>query len=207
MVFLLFGCATLAIPSKGQYPFRAEFSAAAVINGEDIRAQGAMCLTSSTSGFAQIYGPGGLTVYQLTIQGGVLRVLDTWGRQVKQYSVPVKEIVGLLAGTPPQRPYLFKKHTGDIYMVTYTWGTLFLGEDILPREVHMRGNPRLDAFFESDGNILTLLIIYGSDRLHLVISIKEGGRWGFSASQPEMGDSIIYDSDEVSNMREKSGMG
>ncbi|MBN2298542.1 MAG: hypothetical protein JXM72_08105 [Deltaproteobacteria bacterium] len=177
--FLFLGCAGLSVPESNQYPFRAEFEAVAVVDGETLRVNGALFITSSTSGIAEIYGPSGLSVFTLHMQEGELSVLDTWGRQLNRYSIPLKDIIGLIAGTPPHGLYLFKKKSQDSLKVTYTWGYLFLGKDQLPKEIHIRGEPSLDAVFSIDGNILTLLIIYGSDTLHLSVDIKEGGRWLF----------------------------
>ena len=177
MLTVVTGCASLSVLAPDQYPFRAEFSAVAVIAGQDLQISGALFITSDTRGVAQIYGPGGFTAFTLNMEDGVLTILDTWGRQLQHYSIPLEGIVGLIAGTPPGGRYLFKRKSGDSLKVTYSWGTLFLGKDMLPREIHVRGNPVLDVFLDSDGNILTLLIIYGSDTLHLSINVKEGGRW------------------------------
>lgn len=177
IVVFIAGCASLAVAPDGQYPFRAEFVASGVVNGKNIRVDGALCVTSDTAGAAQIYGPGGLTAYTLTMQDGLLSVFDTWGRPISQYDIPLKDIVGVIAGTPPRGPYLYKRKLGDVLKVTYTWGNVWLGENMLPREVHLRGDPRLDAVFYGQGNIVTLLITYGSDTLDLAISVKEGGRW------------------------------
>jgi len=167
----------MSVPAPDQYPFRAEFSAAADIGGKNLRVDGALFIKSDTEGVAQIYGPGGFTAFTLDMKDGVLSILDTWGRQLYQYSIPVEDIVGLIAGTPPGGRYLFKRKSGNDLKVIYTWGSIFLGEDMIPREIHVRGDTKLDVFFDSDGNILTLLIIYGSDTVRLSINIKEGGRW------------------------------
>jgi len=179
--FLIFpfilGCASLSVPVPDQYPFRAEFSTFAVIGEKELRADGALFIKSDTEGVAQIYGPGGFTAFTLDMKDGVLAVLDAWGRQLYQYSVPLEDIAGLIAGTPPRGRYLFKRKSGEKLKVTYAWGSILLGENMVPAEIHVRGDTRLDVSFDSDGNTLTLLIICGSDTLRLSIKIKEGGRW------------------------------
>ena len=178
LIFTLFlGCASLRVPAPEYYPFRAEFSAAAVIGGKDFHAYGALLVKSDTEGVAQIYGPAGLTAFTLDMKDGVLSILDAWGRKLYQYSIPVEDVIGLIAGTPPRDRYIFKRKSGEDLKVTYTWGSIILEENMIPKEIHVRGDTRLDVFFDSEGNTLTLLIIYGSDTLRLSIQIKEGGRW------------------------------
>jgi len=177
--YCFIGCAGLSVPGSDQYPFRAGFEAIAVMSGETHRAEGAMFITSSTSGIAEIYSPSGLSAVTLDLQDGVLRVLDTWGREKNRYTIPLEDIAGLVAGTPPSGSYLFRKRYRESLKVTYTWGYLLVDKDLLPKEIHMRTEPSLDAVFALDGDILTLLIVYGSDTLHLLIDIKEGGRWLF----------------------------
>ncbi|HOO45314.1 MAG TPA: hypothetical protein PLM29_03720 [Deltaproteobacteria bacterium] len=177
--FWFIGCAGLSVPESDQYPFRAGFEAVAVIGGETHRADGGMFITSGTTGIAEIYAPSGLSAFTLHLKDGVLRVLDTWGREMNRYRVPLKDIAGLVAGTPPGGAFLFKKRYRESLKVTYTWGYLLVDKDLLPKEIHMRTEPSLDAVFTVDGDILTLLILYGSDTLHLSIEIQEGGRWRF----------------------------
>lgn len=177
LLVLVSGCASLSVPVASHYPFRAGFSADATIGGEDFQVHGALLISSGTSGVAQIYGPGGLSTFTLTMKDGVLTVHDMWGRQLRQYSIPLKDSVGLIAGYPPGGMYLYRRKSKDSLSVGYSWGTLLLTQDMVPKKIHVRGDPALDVSFNSECNILTLQIIYGSDTLRLSIDIKEGGRW------------------------------
>ena len=102
MLTLVTGCASLSVLAPDQYPFRAEFSAVAVIAGQDLQISGALFITSDTRGVAQIYGPGGFTAFTLNMEDGVLTILDTWGRQLQHYSIPLEGIVIYKGHLPPK---------------------------------------------------------------------------------------------------------
>jgi hypothetical protein len=82
---LISGCASLRVPEADIYPFQAGFSGTVSVNGEDLSFQGALSLVSSDRGFAQIYGPMGLTLYTADLSEGIVRIYDVWGREVSRY--------------------------------------------------------------------------------------------------------------------------
>lgn len=174
----LTGCASLSIPTADVYPFRAAFEGSASVQGEDINFEGAMAIVSRDRGYAQIYGPMGLAAFTLEISEGRVKVYDVWGKQIKLYTLPAEQFLGLVAGVPPESPYLWKRTRNAMTSVTYTWGNLNIDEDLLPRELHIRGDPSVDASFTGNGRTIRLMMTHGSDKVQLSISVIEGGRWG-----------------------------
>jgi hypothetical protein len=174
---VLGGCATLEVPPDGTYPFRAAFTGSATVQGRALSFDGALAVTSSEQGFAQVYGPGGLAAYSVGITEGEVTIHDMWGRIIRQYSVPLDQFLGLIAGEPPRMRYFWKRSLDGRASVTYTWGTLVVDGNHLPHELHVKGDPPLDVLFVQGGNTITLLMERGSDRLRLVLDVIQGGRW------------------------------
>ncbi len=175
---LLTSCASLKIPNADVYPFRAVFEGRASVQGEDISFKGALAIVSRDHGYAQIYGPMGLAAFTLDISQGQVKIYDVWGKQIKQYTLPAEQFLGLIAGVPPESPYLWKRTRNDTTSVTYTWGNLHVDEDLLPQELHIRGNLPADAIFTRKDGTIGLMMTYGSDKVQLSISVVSGGRWG-----------------------------
>ncbi len=176
---LLPGCASLKIPTEDVYPFRAAFEGRASVQGDDVGFTGAMSIVSRDHGYAQIYGPIGLPVYTIDISRGQMKIYDLWGKRIKQYSLPVEQFLSLIAGVPPDSPYLWSRTHDDGTSVTYyTWGNLRIDDELLPRELHIRGDPPADAVFSRNGRTIGLMMTHGSDTVDLSISVIEGGRWG-----------------------------
>jgi hypothetical protein len=176
-VLILSGCASLHIPETGTYPFQASFKGTVSVNGEDIDFRGVLSLVSSDRGFAQIYGPMGIALYTADLSEGVVKIYDVWGREVRHYPFEHKEFLGLLAGVPPDLTYLWKKTMNDSTRLTYLWGNILLDQDFLPREVHVKSDPVINAFFEQKEGIITLMMNRGSDKLSLDMDVVHGGRW------------------------------
>lgn len=174
---VLCGCASLEVPPDSTYPFRASIAGSATIQGRDLSFDGALAVNSPEQGFAQVYGPGGVVAYSVGITESEVRIHDLWGRTLRQYSVPLDQFLGLVAGEPPDMRYLWKRSLGGHTVVTYTWGTLVIDRNLLPHEIHVKGDPRLDVRFFQEGNTITLLMNRGSDRLRLVLDVIQGGRW------------------------------
>ncbi len=174
---LLGGCATLPAPSGGVYPFRAAFVGSGMIEGGSVSFEGALSITSPEQGFAQVYGPGGLAAYSVNVTRGEVKVYDMWGRLVSEYSVPLDQFMGLIAGMPPGMRYLWRRSADGLTSVTDTWGRLVIDERRLPRELHLRGEPGITVNFVEEKGTITLLINRGSDRLRLDLDITRGGRW------------------------------
>lgn len=138
---------------------------------------GALAITSSEHGFAQIFGPGGLAAYSVSVARGEVKLYDMWGRVIREQSVPLDQLLGLIAGVPPGMRYLWRSSLDGGATVTYTWGTLTADENLLPLELHIKGDPALDVQFIRDENTITLLMNLGSDRLRLTLDVIAGGRW------------------------------
>ncbi|HNY64552.1 MAG TPA: hypothetical protein PKM41_03885 [Deltaproteobacteria bacterium] len=177
LVLLASGCASLKVPTEGSYPFRAEFQGRAQVNGEEVGFQGAMSIVSNRSGSAQIYGPLGLVLYTMDISDGKARLYNVWGTKIREYEFDYEEFMGLMAGIPPDTPYLWKRQLKQGMAVSYLWGRLVLDEHALPREVHVRSSPPVNASFTHDGKIITLMMDRGSDTLQLSMFVIQGGRW------------------------------
>lgn len=171
------GCASLKLAEEGSYPFRAEFDGTALVKGEEVGFQGALSIVSRDQGSAQIYGPLGLVVYTLDISRGKASLYNVWGRKVREYEFPYEEFMGLVAGIPPDTPYVWKRSVEGGSSVTYLWGRLVLDEHGLPRQVHVKSSPPVDATFTRKNKIITLLMDHGSDKLELSMVVIEGGRW------------------------------
>lgn len=174
---LLSGCATLQVPTGGVYPFRAEFTGSAVVQGMDLQFQGALSIVSKDQGLAQIYGPGGLTVFTMDLRNGEARLYNLWGKKIGQYSFPHDQFLGLAAGIPPSSRYLWKRSRNGCRSVSYAWGSILLDEYDLPLELHARSTPPVDAFFSRENGRILLMMIRGSDKVRLLMSVIEGGRW------------------------------
>ena len=174
---VLGGCASLEVPKDSTYPFRASFTGSATIQGRDVRFDGALAVNSPEQGFAQVYGPGGLVAYSVGITKGEVTIHDLWGRTIRQYSIPLDQFLGLVAGEPPDMRYLWRRSLDGLTSVTYTWGTLVVDRNLLPHELQVKGDPKLNVRFVQTDNTITLLMNRGSDRLRLVLDVIRGGRW------------------------------
>lgn len=174
---VLGGCASLEVPPDSTYPFRASFTGSATVQGRALSFDGALAVNSPEQGFAQVYGPGGLVAYSVGITEGEVTIHDMWGRAVRQYAVPLDQFLGLVAGEPPDMRYLWRRSLDGRTSVTYTWGTLVVDRNLLPHELHVKGDPPLDVRFVKRDNTITLLMNRGSDRLRLVLDVIRGGRW------------------------------
>jgi hypothetical protein len=177
ILLLTAGCASLKVPTEGSYPFRARFDGTALVKGEEVSFQGALSVVSRDKASAQIYGPLGLVLFTMDIDGGRARLYNVWGRMVNEYDFPYDEFVGIVAGIPPDTPYLWMRSTGEGASVKYLWGSILLDGADLPRQVHVQSSPPVDAVFTRDNKIITLMMEHGSDKLKLSMDVIEGGRW------------------------------
>jgi hypothetical protein len=179
LAFLLLasGCASLKVSTEGSYPFRAEFDGSALVKGEEVTFEGALSIVSRDKCFAQIYGPLGLVIYTMDISDGKARLYNVWGTRVREYDFPYDEFMGLIAGIPPDSPYLWKRSVEGGSSVTYYWGRLGLDDDALPMQVHVKSSPPVDASFTRSDKIIKLMMNHGSDKLELSMVVIEGGRW------------------------------
>ena len=177
LMLLAAGCAGIKVPTEGVFPCRMRFEGLLEIKGQEIPVAGAAALSSTSSGLAQIYGPLGLAAFTVDMQDGQIRITDMWGRMLKTYSIPLKECIGLMAGIPPQGPYLYRRRVEGGLKVVYVWGEVLLDHAGLPREMHVNSGERLHVYFKPDGQGIRLLMDRGSDKLDLQIQILEGGRW------------------------------
>lgn len=176
-LFMVSGCASLKVPVEGSYPFRAEFDGSVLVKGEEVSFEGALSIVSRDKGYAQVYGPLGLVLYTMDISGGKARLYNVWGKKVRDYDFPYEEFMGLMAGIPPDTPYLWKRSVEGGSSVTYYWGRLVLDENALPRTVHVKSSPPVDAAFTREKKIIKLMMDHGSDKLELSMVVIEGGRW------------------------------
>lgn len=176
-MLLLAGCAHLEVTSQNIYPFRAEFDGAGVLDGSDVRVTGALVLNSQGSGLAQIYGPGGMASYTIDINDANLTLKDMWGKKIDMISLPMRDMVGLLAGDVPRGTYLYREETNDGTRVIYPWGVLCIDTASLPREIHVKKEPPLDVIFKPEGTNVTIEIFHGLDILRLSLLVTQGGRW------------------------------
>ncbi|MDT8273417.1 MAG: hypothetical protein RRA35_09525 [Desulfomonilia bacterium] len=177
VLLLSSGCAHLEVKEHEIYPFRAIFDVTGTVGGEVINTSGAMLITSRSSAIAQIYGPGGLAMYTAEISEGTLVLKDTWARVVHSSSVPVKDIVGVVAGDVPRGIYLRRTRAESHDLITYTWGKLLMDSLIRPRQVHVNTKPALEIHLTPAHPDLLLLIMRGSDTVLVSVAITEGGRW------------------------------
>ena len=176
-LLLASGCASLKVPVEGSYPFRARFDGTALVKGEAVSFEGALSIVSRDRGSAQIYGPLGLVLYTLDISEGKVSIYNVWGKKVREYLYPCEAFMGLMAGIPPDTPYLWRRRLEEGSSLTYLWGRLTLDEEELPRRVHVKSTPPVDASFTQQGRIITLLMDHGSDKLELSMVVIQGGRW------------------------------
>lgn len=176
-IVLMAGCASLRVPTEGSYPFRASFDGTALVKGDEVGFQGALDIVSRDKGTAQIYGPLGLVLYTMDIAGGKARLYNVWGKKVKEYDFPYAEFMGVMAGIPPDSRYLWKRSAPGGSSVSYLWGSMLIDENYLPKEIHVKSSPPVDASFSQKGKIITLMMDHGSDKLELSMDVIEGGRW------------------------------
>jgi hypothetical protein len=176
-VFFMTGCATVNIEQKNIFPFRAEFEIkkSFINSGNDLN--GAMLISSPESLISEVYGPGGIAVYIVKIEDGNARITDTWGREIGNYNVPVKDIAGLLAGIPPSGLRCKKKIANGGTQLKYLWGDVLLDKNLLPVEVNIKGGQKINAVFSKTSGGIVLMIARGSDNFVVNISVIEGGRW------------------------------
>jgi hypothetical protein len=184
---LMSGCAALKVPVEGAYPFRASFKGSAFIQGERIPFEGGLSIVAADRGFAQIYGPGGLVAYTLDVTKDRARLYDLWGKQIDQYSFPAEQFMGLMAGVPPHSRYLWKRPSEGGTSVTYSWGNLLIDGDTLPRELHVRSTPPLDVNFVKKDRTIALMMVRGSDKVEITLSVIEGGRWNQKIDESSKG--------------------
>ncbi|HDP24342.1 MAG TPA: hypothetical protein ENN34_02755 [Deltaproteobacteria bacterium] len=177
VLLLSSGCAHLEVTEHEIYPFRAVFDVKGVIDGEEINTTGALLVTSRSSAIAQIYGPGGLAIYTTEISEGTLVLKDTWARVVHSSSVPVKDIVGVIAGDVPRGVYLRRTRAESRDLITYPWGKLLVDSLMRPRQVHLKTTPALEIHLTPGYPDLLLLIMRGSDTVLVSMAITQGGRW------------------------------
>lgn len=177
LLYFAWGCAGVHVPLTQEFPFRAEFDLDGSIQGKKIHYGGAVVLVSQTQGLAQLYGPGGLALYTLKLEEGLITIDDVWGVPLAQYEIPRTDLIGLMAGIAPSGPYLFKREKLSSQILTYTWGSLVLDKRLLPEKLHIRKSDGLDICFEPQGQTIKLNIFHGSDTLQLSLSVIQGGRW------------------------------
>lgn len=174
---LLTGCAHLEVPSQEAYPFRAEFTAHGTVKGAGLNMQGAILLTSAESGVIQTYGPGGVATGSIGITADSLVVRDLWGRETDAMDLPLRGVIGLVAGDLPRGAYLYKISTGCGLKVVYHWGSISTTDDLLPRGLHVSGDKELDVDFIPKGRDIDLVVRYGSDTVWISLLVSQGGRW------------------------------
>ena len=174
---LVSGCATLGIYKKDVFPFRAEFSVQGMFEGMDISAEGAMLINSPERAVAQIYGPGGIAVYTIKLENGKAKITDSWDRDIRVVSMPVKDIAGLIAGVPPSGLRCTGKPSNGEITIKYLWGNVVLDKHRLPVEMNVKTKPGASAIFSRKSKGIDLMITRGSDTLILNIDAIEGGRW------------------------------
>lgn len=172
------GCARIQVPLDGTFPYRAEFEGESCVGGQVSPISGAICLTSATAGVAQVYGPGGLAAYTITLQDGEVKLMDMWGAPLATFTVPLSDGIGLLAGVPPGGAYLYQRTVSQGRRIVYLWGELVLDEGLRPRELHVKQGQAFDCTFVPDVAGMGLLIQRGSDKLTLTFHSMQGGRWG-----------------------------
>ena len=189
-MIILSGCATLQVPEDKVFPFRASFEGTAVIDGEEHAFQGAMKMVSSTSAFAQVYGPAGITLYSVNASQDLLIVNDMWGKPLKKEALPQDGFLRLLAGLPPDSPYIWKSTEDRGSRLIFHWGTLILDRFLLPLDLDVRTTPAIHAAFLRDGRTITLMMTRGSDKVVLTMQVLEGGRWEYGISLDEKGESL-----------------
>lgn len=174
---LLVGCAHLEGPGGEIYPFRAEFTARGTVQSSELSLQGAILLTSAETGIIQTYGPGGLATGTIDIAPGRLVIKDMWGRSTDTVELPLHGIIGLMAGDLPHSAYLYKMKAEGGMKVVYPWGSLFIDEEVLPREVHVSGEKPLDVVMTPSGRSIDLVVNYGPDTLWISLLVIQGGGW------------------------------
>ncbi len=177
LILVLSGCAHLEIPTVDTYPFRAEFQGKGVINGMDLYVAGAMYLSSMKSGAVEIYGPGGLAVYLIDVQGDRLILKDMWGNKIDVISLPVSDMAGLFAGDVPRGAYFCREKTPEGTRVTYHWGRLSVDDRTLPLEVQTNSDPPIEVKFAPEGKDIQLTVRHGKDSIVLKLLVRQGGRW------------------------------
>jgi len=180
IVILVFiaGCATLTVPEQEGYPFRAEFNLEGMMGGKEISFNGAILITSATHGIIEVYGPGGLALYVIKIHDGTIDILDTWGRTLNTYTIPCKDLLGIIAGFPPHGRCIFRKARGDSIKVRYFWGKLTLDKDMLPISLLLKQDEYpVEVMFNPAGKMIRLMVSHHYDRFDVELFGKEGGRW------------------------------
>jgi hypothetical protein len=176
-MLLLSGCAHLEIPAGNTYPYRAEFQGSGMVNGMELNVSGALYLSSMEAGTMEVYGPGGLAVYVIDVQGDTLILKDMWGNKVDEISLPLSDMAGLFAGDVPRGAYLYREQVQEGMKVTYHWGRLFIDGKMLPREVHINSDPPIDVKFTPAGKDINLTVDHGQDSIIIKLFIRQGGRW------------------------------
>lgn len=177
ITILISGCATVSVGERNVFPFRAGFVAKGIFNGTETELNGAMLITSPDKGVFQVYGPGGIAVYVLKIDGGTAILTDTWGRKTGDYNIHVKNMAGLLAGVPPSGLRCSTKAEGDGTVLKYLWGDVTLDRNGLPELMSLKGEQNVKAVFSKRSGGIDLMIGWGSDNFTANITVIEGGRW------------------------------
>jgi hypothetical protein len=183
MICFMTGCATVKIEQKNVFPFRAEFGIKGNTRNFRTDLNGAMLITSPESGISQIYGPGGIAVYTLKLDNGNARLTDTWDNEISSYMVPVKDIAGLLAGIPPSGLRCTRKNENGETTLSYFWGDVILDKHLLPVEMNIKGEQKINAVFSRTSRGIDLMITWGSDNFNINIFAIEGGRWEDAESE------------------------
>jgi hypothetical protein len=183
MICFVTGCATLKIEQKNNFPFRAEFVIKGSTRSSWTDLNGAMLITSPEAGISQIYGPGGIAAYTIKLDNGYARLSDTWDREIDSYTVPVKDIAGLLAGIPPSGLRCTKKIENGETEISYFWGDVILDEHLLPVKMNIKGEQKIIAVFSRTTGGIDLMITWGSDNFIINIFTIEGGRWKDAESE------------------------
>lgn len=176
-VMLVAGCAHLEVDREDIYPFRAEFTARGTVRGSELNLSGAILLTSTESGTIQTYGPGGMATGAIDITAEGLVIRDMWGRETGTVDLPLSGIVGLVAGDIPRGAYVYKEKTVNGVKVVYPWGSLYIDEAVLPREIHVSGDRPLEVGFAPLDRKVELTVTYGEDVLWITLLVSQGGRW------------------------------
>ena len=183
LICFISGCATVNIEQKNVFPFRAEFGIKGNTRNFGTDLNGAMLISSTESGVLQLYGPVGIAVYTLKLDNGKARLTDTWDREINGYKVPVKDIAGLLAGIPPSGLRCTKKNENGETAISYFWGDVILDKYLLPVEMNIKGEQKINALFSRTAGGIELMITWGTDNFIINIFTIEGGRWKDAESE------------------------
>jgi len=189
----LTACASVQIDKKGAFPFRAAFEIEGTVEGKPLGFSGALLADSADNAVAQIYGPGGIAVYTVRINGRSISVTDSWNAPVMDFKLPINGIAGIFAGIAPSGFKYSKNISNECKKVSYIWGYVILDAESMPLQMRINDKEPVKADFRTSSGGIDLMIERGSDNFVLHINVIEGGRWNYADSK-------------VQDMREKDNL-